>query len=204
MPSRSHQFVHHRNQIVDKRSVQSFAIYLVRFACVFCIFYFGTLGIIGLSSGKNLYSPFVASYLDYITPLRHSILQSCNFLLQGLGYTTLFTDEFTLSIPNRAAVKMVYSCVGYGVLSFWTAFILANRGNVYKKIKWLLCGWVFLWSLNVLRVFLLLITIDRQNDLSFPIDHHTIYNIVAYGFIFLLMYFYDRAEKRNVSVINSL
>ena len=180
---------------------KSYVKYLLKFGGLFSLFYFGTLVIIGLSTEENTYIPFVAQYLDYITPLRHSILFCAEKLLHAFHYSTIWTDEYTVGITGGQSVRMVYSCVGYGVMSFWTAFVLANSGNVAKKSKWLVTGLFILWVLNVLRIFLFLLALNKNSDPSEMIDHHTVFNIVAYGFIFLLIYFYDRSEKQRLSPI---
>src|SRR5829696_8907732 len=170
-----------------------FILYLFKFGGLFSLFYFGTLLIIGFSSKENLYSEFIDNYIDFVSPLRQSILQSAKVLFHIFGYTTTLSDEYTLGLKGGHSVRMVYSCVGYGVLSFWSAFVLSNHGNFLKKIIWLLFGWLLLWCLNVCRVFLLIIAINKAHQIPFGLDHHTLFNVVAYGFIFLLIYFYDRS-----------
>lgn len=95
---------------------------------------------------------------------------------------------------------MVYSCIGYGVMSFWAAFILANRGNWRKKTIWITGGLLCLWAINVLRVGLLLLA--AKKNWSFPLgwDHHTWFNVVAYALIFGMIYFYDRSFQKSVIV----
>ena len=187
-----------------KLSLHPYLIYLLKFGGFFCLFYFGTLLIIALSSKENLYSPFVARYLDYVRPLRTSVLWCSDQLLRAFHYSTDRSDEFTLGLKEGQSVRMVYSCVGYGVLSFWAAFVFANQGSFLKKASWIFSGWALLWVLNVLRIFFLILAINQNPMISFAIDHHTIFNAVAYGFIFLLIYFYARTEKRSVAATASL
>jgi hypothetical protein len=49
-------------------------LYILKFVIVFCILYFGTEAVIGLSTPEDYYSSFVANYLNYIHPLRTSLL----------------------------------------------------------------------------------------------------------------------------------
>src|SRR5829696_8036784 len=120
---------------------KAYLVYILKFGGLFSLFYFGTLIIIGLSSKENIYSPFVENYLDFVTPLRRSLLSGSAILLRLFGYSPTFSDEYTLGLNGGLAVRMVYSCVGYGVLSFWGAFILANHGSITKKLTWLVSGW---------------------------------------------------------------
>ncbi|RZK12568.1 MAG: exosortase/archaeosortase family protein [Flavobacterium sp.] len=181
-------------------SIHPVLLYLLKFCCIFCIFYFGTLLIIGLSSKENVYSPFVANYLDYVTLLRNLILNCSNFLLQKFNYSTVWDDQFTLGIEGGKSVRVVYSCVGYGVMSFWSAFILANDGSAKRKASWFFGGFTMLLMLNILRIFLLILAINAKSSFSIQIDHHVIFNVVAYGLIFLLIYLYDRSKKHHLQL----
>jgi exosortase/archaeosortase family protein len=175
-----------------------FLIYLLKFGGLFSLLYFGTLLIIGLSSKENLYSPFVATYFDFITPLRLSILQSAEYILTFFGHSTIWSDQYTLGLEGGRSVRMVYSCIGYGVLSFWAAFILANTREAKVTALWLISGWALLWALNVLRIVFLLLAINNSRESEFEVDHHTLYNIMAYCCIFLMIFFYDRAKRRRL------
>lgn len=179
---------------------RSFYWYVARFIGIFLLLYFGTLLIIGLSSKDNHYSPFVARYLDYITPLRRAVLSSANSVVRLLGFQTRFTDQYTVVPYGGRGVRMVYSCVGYGVMSFWAAFVLANRGSFFFKLRWAFTGLIALFVLNFLRISLLLLADVRHWDTPFGIDHHTLFNFVAYGLIFWFMYLYSRSRKNRTNL----
>lgn len=166
------------------------------------MFYFGTLGIIGLSTPENSYNAFVAYYLNFVDPLRLSLLAGTKGFLSILGFTTFFADKFTLKLSTGEGVRMVYSCIGYGVMSFWAAFIIANKGSWKKKAGWVIGGLIAVWLINVLRLSLLLLA--DQKDWTIPLwDHHTWFNIVAYTCIFGLIYFYDRSLKKTSAVVSA-
>ncbi|RYZ28514.1 MAG: hypothetical protein EOP49_41395 [Sphingobacteriales bacterium] len=174
---------------------RGFILYVARFLGSFLVLYFGTLLIIGLSSKDHYYSSFVARYLDFVTPLRWSLLHASDAAVRLLGYQTSYQDDYTLAIDGGRGIRIVYSCVGYGVMSFWAAFIIANYGNIGTKIKWLLSGWMILWSINVLRISLLLLADVRNWGMPLGLDHHTLFNVAAYGAIFFLIYVYDKRHS---------
>ena len=159
------------------------------------MFYFGTLAIIGLSTPENQYSSFIATYLNFIDPLRHSLLYGAKGFLSLLGHSAYLFDNYTLAMQG-SGVRMVYSCIGYGVMSFWIAFVVANKGNWKKKLTWIIAGLTDLWCINVLRVALLLLAANKHWTIPFGWDHHTWFNIFAYALIFTLIYFYDRSNKK--------
>ena len=168
-------------------------LYILKFAGIFCILYFGTLAVIGLSSpAGNYYSSFIDHHLDYISPLRNSLLYASQGLLSLLGYRTYITFPNLLMLQSGGGIDIAYDCLGYGIISFWIAFVIANKGTVQKKISWIFGGTFFLWCINVLRLSLILIFIKRKWDIPF-FDQHTWFNIAAYFFIFLMIFFYDRS-----------
>lgn len=169
-------------------------IFIIKFIGIFCLLYFGTLAVIGLSTPESYYSPLVANYLDYVSLLRASLLHTSKELLSLCHFTTVFRDKYTLMGPH-GGIRMVYTCIGYGVMSFWAAFIIANKGSWKRKTVWIFGGLIALWCINVVRLSLLIVALNKNWAMPFGIDHHTWFNIVAYLLIFLMIYFYDRSSK---------
>ncbi len=180
-----------------------FLIYLVKFTGAFCLVYFGTLGVVGLSAQGGYYSAFVAHNLNYISWLRSSLLYGSKGLLQVFGFDTYFADQYLLRLKGGYGVRMVYSCLGYGVMSFWIAFIFANKGSFIKKLRWIVAGILCIWIINVCRVSLLLVAANKHWANLFGFDHHTWFTIVAYILIFALMYFFDKSGKIKATETNT-
>ncbi|MEJ7587818.1 MAG: exosortase/archaeosortase family protein [Ferruginibacter sp.] len=173
-----------------------FLIYLIKFIGIFSILFYGTIGFIGLTAPGGYYSPLFDHYLNYVSWLRSSLLYGAKFVVSIAGFDTQVKNIYTLAVPDGRGVHVGYDCLGYGVLSFWVAFIIANSGERIKKIKWLAGGMVAIWCINVLRIAILLIAINQQWHAAFGFDHHTWFNIAAYTFIFTGIYFYDKSIKR--------
>lgn len=177
-------------------------LFILKFITSFCILYFGTLAIIGLSSPQSYYSPFIANNINYIDWLRSSYLHACQQLLSLFNYTCTITDKYTLRINSANAIRMVYSCIGYGVMSFWSAFIIANKASVKSKALWIFAGLLIIWCLNTVRITLLLISENKGWSMPLGFDHHTWFNIVAYTFIFFLIYMFDNSQKQKNVIMN--
>ena len=94
-------------------------LYIIKFIGVFCILYFCTLAIIGLSEPVGYYSPFIAHYLNYVDWLIASLLWGAKGLLALFNFKTYLPDKYHLLMKNGSGVHMVYSCFGYGVMSFF-------------------------------------------------------------------------------------
>ncbi len=115
-------------------------------------------------------------------------------LTELIGYQTYLANQYTLRIVEGSGVKMVYSCLGLGVMSFWTAFVTANTAPLAKKLKWLAFGLGLLWLINVLRITLLLIAATRSWRIPL-FEHHTWFNGFAYLLIFVLIWLYDKQHS---------
>lgn len=172
-------------------------IYLIKFLGLFGLLFYGTEAVIALASPGNHYSALVADHLNFIPSFRIFLLKVAQILLSTGGWQVNITDAYTLSFTGGASVRMVYSCLGYGVLSFWVAFVFANKGSWQKKGWWMLGGCMVLTGINTIRIALILLASQKGWQIPFGWDHHTWFNIVAYLLIFAMIMVYDRSEKRE-------
>lgn len=171
-----------------------FLIYLLKFAVIFCVLYFGTLAVIGLASPVGWYSPFVDHHMDYVSWLKNSLINASQFILSLLSVHTVKEPGFVLAYPSGKAVVIAMDCVGYGVYSFWVSFVVANKGRWVKKMIWVVGGLLALWFINTIRITLVLVAINKGWPMPLGIDHHTWFNICAYLLIFLMIWLYDRSK----------
>lgn len=175
---------------------RAFIFYIFRFIGIFCLLYFGTQAVIAMAAPEGrFYISFVEKYLDYVSWIKHSLIAAPAVILDIFGIDTVKAPDFMLRIPGGRGVIIAMSCVGYGVYSFWVAFVLANRGSFKKKFIWITGGLAALWFINVLRITLLLLAINRDWPMPLGWNHHTWFNIFAYLLIFILIYFYDRSNS---------
>lgn len=173
--------------------------FAVKFLLLFLIFYFGTLFMIGLGAPGGLYVPFVDHYLDYVSGISHTLVAGTRGLLQIAGIETYSLPNFIVRITGGTGVRIAFDCVGYGVMSFWLAFVVASKGVAWRKAVWVLVGWLVIWFININRIALLLLAYNRGWDMPLGIDHHTWFNIVAYGAIFIMMYIFDKESRKYIT-----
>jgi len=176
--------------------IKNVFLYITKFVVIFCILYFVSIAVIGLSFPDGYYSPFIAHYLNYVDWLRASLLWGAKGLLALFSYKTYLPDKYHLLMKNGSGVNMVYSCIGYGVMSFWGALIIANKGSWKKKLLWITGGWLAIWCINVARIAILVVAVNKRWQMPLGLDHHTWVNIVAYLLIFILIYFYDKSSQK--------
>lgn len=155
---------------------------------------------IGLAAPGGYYSPFIARYLDYVSWIKISLIKGTRGILSLFNVATIEEPGFLVRYQGGRGVIIAMDCVGYGVYSFWAAFVLANKGGWTKKLKWIIIGVLGLWFINLLRITLFLTAINKGWPMPLGINHHTWFNIFAYLLIFLMIWLYDRDGKSRKSV----
>jgi exosortase/archaeosortase family protein len=180
---------------MDLKNLYQKAAYFIKFIGTFCFLYFGTKAVIGLTVPGGYYSAFIARYLDYPALLRSSLLNGTRLLVGIFGFDTYLKDAYRVAVVNGHGVRLIYACLGYGLLSFWIAFIVANNGGWWKKITWLAGGCFVIWFINVIRISLVLISDNEHWNLPISLEQHTLFNIVVYVFIFGMIWLFHRGEK---------
>lgn len=162
---------------------------------IFCVLYYGTYGFIGLSVEGGHYLPWLKK-IDYVTAYRNSLLNSAETALRWLGYNAYRQGNYYLYLAGRNGVQLIYECLGIGMLAFWAAFVATDLGvGIWVKIKWVLVGIGFISVLNVVRISLLLLSAYKHWLNAKTFDHHTVYNIILYCFVFGLLYYYKKKVK---------
>ena len=154
--------------------------------------------IIGLAAPGGYYIPFVHQYLDYVSWLKMSLIRATGFILSLYNIPTHLEPGFLIRINGGRGVFIAMDCVGYGVYSFWIAFVVANTGTLLRKIAWTLSGLLILWLINVIRITLFLVAINRGWPMPLGIGHHTWFTIAAYGMIFILIWCYHKTSKNKI------
>jgi exosortase/archaeosortase family protein len=125
-------------------------------------------------------------------------------LAHALGINSyLRLDTYILKIANGPGLFMAFPCAGLDIMSFWIAFVNADNKNTWqKKVYWCVVGVSIIWLINCFRVTLLLFALQNRWELVTGVDQHTTFNIVAYSFICLLVYFYNKSYEKKIFVVN--
>lgn len=184
--------------LTDKK----FLVFVAKLFGIYALLYYGTVAMIGIAAPGGMYSPFVEKYFDYVSGIKHTLIAGSSWLVGLFGYHTTAEPGFLLRVVGGRGVFIAMSCVGYGVYSFWIAYVVANSMPVKQKLVWIFGGVLALWTINVGRISLFLIAINNNSTMPFGIDHHTWFNIVAYGFIFIMIYFFNKQLNKNSHAAN--
>ncbi|HVV54361.1 MAG TPA: exosortase/archaeosortase family protein [Mucilaginibacter sp.] len=175
--------------------------FVTTFLSLFAAFYFFNIFWYGITTPGNYYNSFLANHLDYIRLLRHLLLRTTAKLLNWMGFASI-TDDTNILIAGHGRLTLIYSCLGLGIMSFFTAFVLAYPRKWKNKWGFLVCGLIVIQVLNIIRFLVLAIFWDK-NEKGQIIDHHTIFNIIIYLIIAVSLYFWvkqdDKKLQRNVT-----
>jgi exosortase/archaeosortase family protein len=176
---------------MNHHAKKEFIGFTTKFILLFLFFYGFTILIISLAAPGGIYSSFIQNYFDYVSWIKITLMKGASFIAKLFGYSTHFETGYLVRIKNGRGVYIAYDCVGYGVYSFWSAFVLATATSFFKKLYWLIGGLFLLWIINVIRIGLFLVAINKGWKMPLGIGHHTWYNIFAYTSILIMMYIFN-------------
>jgi exosortase/archaeosortase family protein len=173
-------------------------LFIIKFLLCFFIlylffpFYRGLTGI-----GGRLYSPFLDHHLNIIEGLTRFLTSASRFFLEALHYPVYQKNYHSLRIGQTRGINVNPSCLGWGIMSFWIAFVFADRGTWRHKLKWMMIGVAAIYLLNIIRITLIAIAIHLHWKTITSLDQHQMFNIFSYGCIFMLTYYYTRVQKKH-------
>jgi exosortase/archaeosortase family protein len=171
--------------------------FLILFLGIFGLLYYFNIAYMGLVTPGNYYVPALDIHFDYIEGLRTGLLNMTSGILEAMGYRVSIMGIW-LRVVGRGGFNMAYDCLGYGVMSFLIAFVVAYPKSLKSKLWFLPLGLLLIQTLNIIR-FVLLGLFWKQSGLKEHIDHHDIFNIVLYIVLLMVIYFWINDNKLNKS-----
>lgn len=177
---------------------------ILLFLVLYLVFYgFSQFTIAITSGGGMLYSPFAEEHLNWFASLRAFYLQAAAVVIRWFDFDATVYEPFQIKIKDGKGIWLVHSCVGTAIFSFWWAMILAFPQTVKNKIIFFVAGTLVIVVLNILRiagVAMLINTAWGKAHRNF--DHHSVFNIVVYGILFLMLYKWfnlkEKPSKENI------
>lgn len=166
---------------------------MLLFIILFAIFYSFNILFFGITNPGGNYSPFLAKHLNYIAALRQLLLDCSVMILKWLGYAAI-DNNYELLVAGKGTLALVYSCLGLGLMSFFSAFVIAYPSPLRLKLVFLFSGILVIQFLNVMRFVLLAIFWSKKA--SRIIDHHTIFNIILYIIIAFSLYIWIKHNDK--------
>ncbi len=164
--------------------------FIGRFIGLFLLFYCFNLFYIGLTAeGGSFYWEFAERNLNYIRGLRDFLIASASKILEILGYDT-YISAYRLKIIGGVSVGVGYSCLGFGLMSSFAAFIIAYPRTFSEKTAMLIFGFSVINLLNVLRIAAvgMVYSYYSNKQVYLNIDHHLIFNCIVYAVLIAIVY----------------
>ncbi|MDN5286190.1 MAG: hypothetical protein JWR38_2464 [Mucilaginibacter sp.] len=170
--------------------------FIVTFIILFLVFFYFNILFLGIISPGNYYSSFLAEHLNYIQGLRSLLLSGSAQILEWFGYDTIY-NHVDLLVAGKGTIRLAYDCLGFGIMSFFTAFVIAYPQKLNQKLIFLVSGILVIQLLNIVRfVLLALFWNKRANQI---IDHHTVFNIIIYIIIIISLYFWIKHTDKVIT-----
>lgn len=168
------------------------------FLSLFALFYYFNIFYMGLTAPGNYYSQFLDDHLNYIQGFRVFLISVSAEILRIFGYE-VFTSGTTLHALNAGGVNVVYSCLGFGVMSFFVAFVIAwPQKSIQSKLLFIPVGLILIQILNIAR-FILITLFWRSNPYKSIIDHHTLFNLILYVVLLATIYYWINRDTKTQS-----
>lgn len=183
-------------EVVPSNKLHPPRLFAMRFLFTFLLLYGFNLAFIGLSNKGDFYWPILDAHLNYMSFWRSANITVTAKILTSLGYVVTHDDQ-QLQVYQHGGFKLMYSCIGYGLMSFFAAFVVSfpNRGR--SKPAFLIFGLSSIAFLNILRLVALgVVGLDKSSWLSN--NHHLVFNICIYAVLLIQMYYW--ANTTNLTL----
>jgi exosortase/archaeosortase family protein len=171
--------------------------FLLRLLAFYLLFRLINWLMIGAIVRDGYYSSFIDNYLNYVTFIKVSVLQTASMMASLFDVTAYLVSDSRIKIEGSSGLFMAWSCCGLEIMSFWAAFALADTTNRRMKVYWVFGGLLCIWFINCIRVTILLIAVKNNWPSIGTLRHHDTFNIVAYSLVFLMMFVYYLKNKKN-------
>jgi len=170
--------------------------FFFNFLSLFFLFYSFNIIYIGATTKGGVYLSFLDQHLNYIEFWRQFCISTSAQILRRLGYI-VHINNTGLSIENHSGFRLIYSCLGYGIMSCFAAFVIAYPKTLRSRVIFLGFGLVVIQLLNLVR--LVLISIYYKSYPVFIIDHHSAFNSILYAVLLGITYFWLNPPLRKCS-----
>lgn len=173
--------------------------HILRFILVYALLTGWFYCFIGVTSpGGKVYSAFLDDYLNIPRWLTWFISKSSLGALKLAGFKVYQRAPNNVTIIGSRGVSIIWACLGFGVMSFWTAFVTAHTARWQYNLKWCLSGIAIITALNILRIILIALG-NHYHWVAFnTIEPHQAFTIASYVVLFLMVVWFTRHFRRSV------
>ncbi|MCZ4318124.1 exosortase family protein XrtF [Aequorivita viscosa] len=135
---------------------------------------------------------------DYISNL---VANQSKAVLKSIGYASSLTPNtieqgMSLTINNTYTVSIVEGCNSVSVIILFVAFIIAFAENFKKTLLFLLAGSVLIYSVNLLRIVILVVALYKFPQYE-NVLHSVVFPGIIYSEVFILWMVWVKLIKTN-------
>lgn len=156
---------------------------------------------VGITSpGGKIYSPFLDHYLNVTSWFTWLIAKISLLSLKLAGFAVYQQAPNNVTIAGSRGVTILWACLGFGVMSFWTAFVTAHKAAWQFKLKWCVAGIGIITVLNIVRIVLIAVANHYHWVEVTSLEPHETFNmgsyIILFGLIGWFVWRYKRYERK--------
>ena len=149
-----------------------------------------------MSPGGKFYNAYIAEHFDYIQGLKTALIIPAVWIIKLFGFYAIY-NEMDVMVVSGPLLRINYSCLGLGVMSFLAAFVLSFPASWKSTFKMLIIGLISIYVLNILRIAGLGILFGTfQSQRNYFEYHHEIFNVIVYIIIFIMLYIWIRKNTK--------
>lgn len=150
-----------------------------------------------MTPSGHYYNPYIATHFDYIQGLKTSLIVPAVWIIKAGGFYAIYND-MDVMVVNGPYLRINYSCLGLGVMSFLAAFVLAFPASWKSTFKMLVIGVISVYLLNIGRIAGLGLLFGYfESQRNYFEYHHEIFNILVYIIIFVMLYFWIKKNTKK-------
>jgi len=172
--------------------------FIIKLAAIFFILDNFFLLLISMQApGGDFYTPFIANHLNFVHWFEQFLLNSGGLFASLFGYDYFITGK-QMNLVQGTGVILGFSCIGFSIMSFYLAFVVAFPARLKKKIWYGIGGLAIIITLNIMRIGGLAVIYSKLNYQQVrEVDHHAVFNAIVYIIIFIIFIFYTRINTNK-------
>lgn len=189
---------------LKNESLIASVLFLIKTVLFYFAFNYFFLAYAGLTiEGGELYSRFLAEHFDFITGFRDFLLWGGTWFTNLLGYPSSH-DNYTIYVQGVAGVRIIYTCLGFSLMSAYTALLLAWPAGWRERVISLTVGTSIIILLNMIRLGgLAVLFVTGHYDLFENINHHDIFNgivlVVCFVMFVIHVHYSDKHRLKDIT-----
>ncbi|MBB2144084.1 hypothetical protein GM921_01180 [Pedobacter sp. LMG 31464] len=154
-----------------------------------------------MNEGSSYYNAYISTHFNYIQGLKTALIVPAVWIIKLFGFYAIH-NEMDVMVVAGPHLRINYSCLGLGVMSFLAAFVIAFPAKLKSKIKLLIYGLMMIYILNMLRIVALGVLLgyfeSQRENFAY---HHEVFNILVYIIVFILLYYW--VKQNNTPIVKS-